>query len=175
MPGPLQVPGEHGVEKVGIKNRGRRMIMGLTATVAAGPETVTEVMEEQSRFDGVEVNQADGPIRIRGKEKIGDFRVAMDHLKTQLVPCPFEHLHGMALLGNQSKAKGLPLVASRATGTDLLVAGQIVGGTMEAGQRISQVNRLNGSRQQMKPAEQTADLRSLLRVCKVLRVRVFSI
>jgi len=84
MPGLLAITGEQSLEKVWIENRGVRVRVDLPLTVAAGAETVAQVMEQQTRFDGVEIDETDGLVRIRCKKNIGGFRIAMDHLQGQL-------------------------------------------------------------------------------------------
>ncbi len=51
----------------------------LTGGVAAGTETVAEIMKQETRHNRVKINKTDCGIRITGKKKICDLGIAVDY------------------------------------------------------------------------------------------------
>ena len=50
--------------------------------VAAGAEAVAEVVMEQPRLDGVQIDETDRPAGLAGKEDVGWFGIAVDRAES---------------------------------------------------------------------------------------------
>ena len=120
-----------------VKNYIVRILYFLTKGIAAGADAVAYVMEQETGFDRIKINQADNLIGASGKKKIGDLGITMNNLlpDASLFSCVFQEKNVEsapvdtfpAVLGFRIKGRGKKGI----------VLSEIKGRVMQAWQRVS--------------------------------------